>query len=366
MKILLIGEFSHVHWTLRCALRQLGHDVVTVSDGNRWRQYPCDVRLYRESTSFWHTVKYILQVLLQMPKWRGYDVVQIINPVLFLELKPQRLKKVYDYLRKYNKRIFMGAMGDDFQYVYDSYINRRLRYCDFYTPIRELDNERNKQTVSEWLYTYKKDFCKYVVNTCDGIISVLYEYHVAYENEYPQKTTYVPLPITLEERVLDIKKCSYPIRLFIGRDYRRDELKGTDILYKVAKKIETKYPDKCQVLVTESLPYNVYVERLRGCDVLLDQLYSYTPAMNALQAMNMGIVVVGGGEEENYEILGETELRPIINVQPDEDDVYRQLEWLVLHPERIAQLKRDSIEYIRRHHDSLKVAQRYLEAWSKS
>ena len=88
--------------------------------------------------------------------------------------------------------------------------------------------------------------------------------------------------------------------------------------------------------------------------------------MNALQAMNMGIVVVGGGEEENYEILGERELRPIINVQPDEDDVYRQLEWLVLHPERIAQLKRDSIEYVRRHHDSLKVAQRYLEAWSKS
>ena len=85
--------------------------------------------------------------------------------------------------------------------------------------------------------------------------------------------------------------------------------------------------------------------------------------MNALQAMSQGLIVVSGGEEENYEILGEKELRPIINVQPDEEDIYRQLEQLVLHPERIPRLKRDSMEYIRRHHDSIKVAQRYLEAW---
>ena len=146
-------------------------------------------------------------------------------------------------------------------------------------------------------------------------------------------------------------------------DHRRNELKGTDILYKVAKQLEAKYPDKCELVATESLPYAEYVKKLKTCDVLLDQIYSYTPAMNALQAMSMGLVVVTGGEEESYEILGETELRPIINVQPDEEDIYRQLEQLVLHPERIAQLKRDSIEYIRRHHDSLKVAERYLEAW---
>ena len=103
---------------------------------------------------------------------------------------------------------------------------------------------------------------------------------------------------------------------------------------------------------------------MRSSDVLLDQIYSYTPAMNALQAMSMGLVVVSGGEEENYEILGEKELRPIINVQPEEEDVYRQLEQLILHSERIPQLKRDSIEYVRRHHDSIKVARQYLKAWT--
>ena len=367
MKILLLGEFSNVHWTLGSTLRQLGHEVTIVSDGNSWRQYPSDVSLRRKSTSFVHTFIYVMEILWQLPKWRGYDVVQIINPVLFLELKPQRLKRIYDYLLRHNKRVYMGAMGDDYQYVYDSFVRRRLRYCDFYTPDRELDNERNKQTLYEWMYTYKKDMCLHVAETCDGIISVLYEYKVAYQEDYPNKTSYVSLPIELDEiagrDIADIP--SYPIRIFVGMDYRRDELKGTDILYKVAKKLEATYPDKCEVIATESLPYYEYVEKVKQCDVLLDQIYSYTPGMNALQAMSMGLVVVSGGEEEHYELVGERELRPIINVQPNEEDIYRQLEQLVLHPERLAKLKRDGVEYVRRHHDSINIAKRYLEVWSK-
>jgi glycosyltransferase involved in cell wall biosynthesis len=100
-------------------------------------------------------------------------------------------------------------------------------------------------------------------------------------------------------------------------------------------------------------------------DVLLDQLYSYTPAMNALLAMAKGLIVVSGGEPENYEILGETELRPIINVQPTEESVYHELEELVLHPERMEQLSRDSVHYIKKHHDHLKVAQQYIDFWTR-
>ena len=91
----------------------------------------------------------------------------------------------------------------------------------------------------------------------------------------------------------------------------------------------------------------------------MDQLYSYTPAMNALLAMSKGIVVIGGGEPENYDIVGETELRPIINVEPSYESVHHELEQLVLHPERLPELKRQSMEYVRRHHDYIKVARQY-------
>jgi hypothetical protein len=87
--------------------------------------------------------------------------------------------------------------------------------------------------------------------------------------------------------------------------------------------------------------------------------------MNPLLAMSKGIICIGGGEPENYEIINETELRPIINVEPTYDSVFHELEQLVLNPDRIPQLKRQSVEYVRKHHDYLKVAQQYLDFWTK-
>ena len=372
MKILLFGEYSNVHWTLAQALRKLGHEVTVVSNGDEWKAYPADISLIRKPGR-WGRLIYLLRVLLLLPKLRGYDVVQLINPVHFVDLKAERAVRIYDYLRRHNKKVFLGAFGYDYHYVYDSVVRRTLRYCDFYTPTREVHHEWNDANERDWLHTYKKEACIHIAETCDGIISGLYEYDVAYRPYFSDKTTFIPLPIDVAkgDGVKDGHSTPYTInttqenklRFFIGINRSRTMLKGTDIMLRALERLVADYPDRAAMVRAESVPFDEYKEMMCSSDVLLDQIYSYTPAMNALQAMSQGLVVVSGGEEENYGILGETELRPIINVQPDEEDVYRQLEWLVLHPERIAQLRRDSIEYVRRHHDSLKVAKRYLEAW---
>ena len=103
---------------------------------------------------------------------------------------------------------------------------------------------------------------------------------------------------------------------------------------------------------------------LHTSDVMLDQLYSYTPALNALLGMAKGMVIVGGGEPENYEILHEDQLRPIVNVEPNEESVYQALRHLALHPELIEKLSGESIEYINRHHLYIKVARQYVEFWT--
>lgn len=383
MKILLWGEFSNVHWTLAQALRKLGHEVTVVSNGDEWKAYPADISLIRKPGR-WGAVSYLLRVLCLLTKLRGYDVVQLINPVHFVDLKAERGVRIYDYLRRHNKKVFLGAFGYDYHYVYDSVVRRTLRYCDFYTPTREVHHEWNDANERDWLHTYKKEASIHVAETCDGIISGLYEYDVAYRPHFPDKTTFIPMPIDVDnderlpfngEKTKTKAKTNHStpynlntkqekkLRFFIGINRSRTMLKGTDIMLRALKRIVADYPDRAEMVKAESVPFAEYKEMMLSSDVLLDQIYSYTPAMNALQAMSQGLIVVSGGEEENYEILGETELRPIINVQPDEEDIYRQLEQLVLHPERIAQLKRDSIEYVRRHHDSLKVAKRYLEAW---
>ena len=120
-----------------------------------------------------------------------------------------------------------------------------------------------------------------------------------------------------------------------------------------------------ELRIAESVPFAQYQHRMNNSDAILDQLYAYTPAMNALLAMSKGIICIGGGEPENYDILGETELRPIINVEPTYESVYHELEQLVLHPERVPALKQQSIEYIKKHHDYVKVAMQYVDFWNR-
>ena len=132
-----------------------------------------------------------------------------------------------------------------------------------------------------------------------------------------------------------------------------------------AKALKEKYPDLLELRIAEGVPFDEYQRMMDGSDAILDQLYSYTPSMNSLLAMSKGIIVIGGGEPENYDILGENELRPIINVQPDYQSVYNELEQLILHPERISDLKKQSVEYVRRHHDYLKVAEQYIKFYQE-
>ena len=87
--------------------------------------------------------------------------------------------------------------------------------------------------------------------------------------------------------------------------------------------------------------------------------------MNALEAMARGPVVVGGAQPENYALLPESAPRPTPHVQPNEEDCVRQLSRLVENRHDLPALHRQTLAYIRRHHDHLRVAAQYMGAWKK-
>ena len=360
MRILLMGEYSNVHATLAEGLGILGHQVTVISNGDFWKDYPRDIDVSRHPGKI-GGICLLARLLTLLPKMRGYDVVQLINP-MFFELKAERLFWFYKFLRRYNRKIFLGGFGMDWYWVYTCVHNKPLRYSDFNigSELRQ-DSEALKHR-REWLGTTKERLSRYIADDCDGIISALYEYDVCYRLHFPEKTTYIPLPI---------KGSSLPseerdkIRLFIGINKERSAYKGTDIMLKAAQAVSEQYPDRLQLNIAESVPFSQYQAMMEGSDAILDQLYSYTPSMNSLLAMSKGIICIGGGEPECYDILQETELHPIINVEPTYESVYNAVQQLVLHPEMIPDLKRQSIEYIKKHHDFVKVAMQYLSFWSR-
>jgi len=366
MKILLVGEYSNVHWTLAEGLRALGHQVNVVSDGDCWKDYPRDINLKRKSLGIIDTLKYLWDIRQIMPQLRGYDVVQLINPV-FLDLKGERILPYYKQLRKQNKKVFLGAFGVDKYWVQEGLKPETFRYSDFYLFGERRDYPYLHDMERDWLNGSKGELNQYIADDCNGIIAGLYEYERCYRDYYKEKLTYIPFPIDLSKTTRVQGHPEYDgIRFFIGIQKERSAYKGTDIMLAALTRLKEEFPEKMEIVKAESVPFAQYQEMMNRSDVMLDQLYSYTPGMNGLLAMSKGMVLAGGAEEEFYQLQGEKTLRPIINVQPTEDDVVKQIrELLLLHPENLEQMQQDSIKFIERWHSHTLVAKQYINFWNE-
>ncbi len=358
MKILLIGEFSNLHSTLAKGLRILGHEVTVASDGGKWMENDSDINLSRSGYDLFNSIKYLGSVHNAFRKFKDYDVVQIKNPS-FLDLNIRRNLNFYRYLLKNNTKVFLGAFGSDYFWDKTCIENKTLRYSDLYVGNQPLDIYK-----CEWLGNEFKEANIEIAETSNGIVSCLYEYYKAYEPHYKNKLEYIPLPINTDllpykQKGMDQDK----IKFFIGIQRPKNKLKGTDIMFEELLKIQEAYPKEVLINKVTSLPWNQYVSIMADSDVILDQLYSYTPAMNGLIAMSQGLVLVGGGEPEMYEFLNEKNNHPIVNVFPSKEDVYNKLENLILNKKDLPEISNNSRIFIETHHHYIKVAQQYIDFW---
>lgn len=364
MRILLLGEASNLHWTLAEGLRQFGHEVTVISDGSGWMNNERDINLYRKSYGVMDSLAFYAHLFYNLKNLTDYDIVQIKNP-MFFDLKASRNLSLFKFLKRHNKKVFLGAFGTDYYWVKTCLDRKTFRYSDFFTGDTPNDIPQNRPAINEWVLGNKRDVNRQIAEECDGIIACLYEYYVSYKPEFADKLTYIPLPINLSRHPLRSHQDSVEkVNFFIGIQKLRNQLKGTDILYDVLKKVNTRYPSDSVITKAESVPNAIYNQMMDTSDVLIDQLYSYTPAMNGLAAMAKGLVLVSGGEPEMYDQLHENENYPIINVIPDREDIYNKLEWLILNRTSIPEMSTRSRAFVEKHHDHIKVARQYLDFWS--
>lgn len=367
MRILFVGDASNFHNTLSHALREMGHETVVASAGSKWMNTERDINLLRHPGTL-GAFRYVADVMRALPRFRGFDVVHIVNPI-FLQLKPGKVRMVFDYLKRNNRHIFLSALGTDYEYVQRCYDGHTFRYSDYFIGDQPspyiLSPESGKEKA--WLEPFMKRHSDHIIPGLDGIVACLYEYYVAYLPIAPDKLTYAGIPIdTATLKPHFIESAPDKVRFFIGIQRDRNYIKGTERLLAAAKRVCDRHPNLCELRVAESVPYKQYVAMMQSSHVLLDQLYSYTPATNALLAMAQGMVAVSGAEPEYYDLIGERENHPIINVLPYYDDaICRTIEEVVLHRDRLPELSHRSRDFVVKHNDSRVVAQRHIDFWEQ-
>ena len=359
-----------MHNCLANELRRQGHEAVVASDGSRWMDTGRDINLLRRP-GLAGAVCYVRDVVRALPQMRGFDVVQIATP-LFLRLRPAKVARVFDYLCRHNRRVVLSALGTDYVYYQACHDGHTFRYSDYMLGDRPSpyvgSSEYIMQRQDNWGKPFMRRHSDHILAGVAGAVACLYEYYTAYRPVLGDRVVYAGLPIDVDSlpcRPLE-EKPPRRVRFFIGIQRDRNVIKGTDKLLAALKRVQQRYPQQCEMEVVENLPYAEYTRRMQSSHVILDQLYSYTPGTNALLAMAQGLVAVSGGEPEYYDLIGERDNQPIVNVSPlVEGDIDAKLSWLIEHRDQLPAMGRASREFVLKHNAAPVVARRYLDFWEK-
>ncbi len=299
-------------------------------------------------------------------KFTGFDIVSIHSPG-FLSLRPGRTKAIYDYLLPRNMGVFHSVLGTTPSYVRECISpDSCLPYNEFRLYGRPSPYSLATPGIEdEWLAAPLTDLEQRVNSTILGGVTALYEYDLVLRKVLaPDRIAYGGIPIdTSSITPVEIPDRIDRVRIFLGRHNYRILEKGTDVLEAAARDVVSRHPDKAELVIVENRPYSEYISLLRSAHIVLDQLYSYTPATNALLAMAMGLNTVSGGAEAYYDFIGEREMRPVLHIEPDFENVRRVIEDAVMSPHLIKPRGLEGRRFVEKHNACEVVARRNVDFW---
>lgn len=375
MKILLVGEYSGVHVTLAEALRLRGHSVTTVSDGDSYKSFDRDItiafipprnKLLRKLSIVldWLGIKGCLQYWRNRKKigvLRGYDVVQLINPISLNGFSSIPNFLFLRFLKRNNSSIYLCALGDDYFWV-KAALRGDFRYS-------AMDNI-SCQTIKPYLYSLKYIYGflfpalnKYAVRVCDKVIPGLYDYYVAYSG-FANCSAVIPLPISAEHIARSPSFFSgYPIKIFHGWQAGKESRKGNDLFDEALRKIKNVYGEKVEYMVVKNVPYKEYVRLFADCHIFIDQCYSYDMGMNGLLGAAAGKVVLTGSEPETTASWEPTARSAVVNAEPDVDKIFLLISDFIENPSKIEGISRAALNMVNERHRAENVAACYLKVW---
>lgn len=352
MKIHLLGEYSGFHTTLRDGLRVLGHEAVVIGSGDGSKAIPVDWDIGASSGWGVGTMARIGKAVNFVATVPRADVLQVINPNVF-PLGWGVNARLLRMLRRKAPRMFLSACGEDAVYIQRGAPGLR------YSPVAEtveidLALPAHPLSTSSSL-RWNIEMSGFV----DGIIPVMHEFETGYAG-HPKLRPAIALPVNTASIVQQPNY--FRGRLVVMHGAGRPGGKGSRYILEAFQKLEKKHPGYFEFIHVSNLPIAKYLNIMSRVNVVVDQVYSYSCGMNALFALAMGKVVLGGAEKESLYIYG-GEQSPVLNILPDADDVVAKLESIMERVASLDEMGGSGRRFIERHHDYVRIAQAYLDEW---
>lgn len=377
MNILLIGEYSRLHNSLKEGLLQNGHQVRIAGFSDGFKDYPVDLKFEKKwDSGFLKKIKVLVHRMTgfnitsyltyrQFHKNRnafsGYDVVQLINENSFY-CGYDYEKKILKYIFKYNKKVFLLSCGTD--YVNVNYCFRNPGVKSIVQPyLAGKIKDRDFQSVLKFREKGFRKLNKYLYSNISGVIASDMDYHLPLVGN-PKYLGVIPNPVNTAKMNAVDSTISGKIVIFLGINQENYFRKGIDFFEKALAVIQQKYGDQVEIIITRNLPYNDYISAYNRAHIMLDQAYSMDQGYNALEAMAKGKVVFTGAEKIFEDFYGLSE-KVAVNALPDVDYLVSKLAALIENPQEIKAIGDRAAAFIKKHHNYTEIAKQYISRWQK-
>ena len=153
------------------------------------------------------------------------------------------------------------------------------------------------------------------------------------------------------------------VTFFHGLNESRVGFKGTNIIKQAMENVKARYPSDVNIAFGGNLSFDEYTNLLSATNVVIDQSNSYCLAMNALNSMAMGKVVMGGAEAVAYEYLASNIKIPAFNILPDVKDIERKMIAIVDRKTEIPEIGFASRRFVEEHFNYKQVAKQFVNSW---
>ena len=375
MKILLVGEYSRLHNSLKEGLVELGHQVTIIATGDHFKNYPVDIKLKRKyNQGLAKKLKVLIyklskiditsvsiknQFLKNQDQLKGFDIVHLINESP-IGITPKYEKEFISFLKKHNKKLFLLSCGADYISVKHSF-DKKPAYSILEPYFNNKASSKSFDPILKYLKPAYKELHDFVYNIIEGVVSSDLDYHIPLKG-HPKYLGLIANPINIELLKFTPLKVKEKVIIFHGINRANYYKKGSDYFEEALEIIQNKFPNKVEIKIAESLPYNKYIKTYNEAHIVLDQVLAYDQGYNALEAMSKGKVVFTGAEKEFYEYYNLNKT-VAINALPDAKKIADALEELILNPNKIIAIGKNAREFIEKEHHYIYSAQKYLDTW---
>ncbi len=377
MRILLVGEFSRLHNSLKEGLTALGHEVVIIANGDGFKNYPADLStkakwcetklgniprqiIFRLTRFDIARIEFGIRFYFHLNKLKDFDVVQFINEAP-IQTTPSLERFLLKKLIHQNKKTFLLCCGVDYL-VAQHLIEKKERYSIMNPYFENPKSKKEYQFLLDFLSKSHKKTHQLIFQNIHGVIASDIDYLLPMQG-HPKFLGLTPNPINTAAIDFSELKIDDKIILFLGINRGTYFTKGITFFEKALEIVKEKMGDRIEIIIAENLPYQTYINQYNRAHIILDQVYSFDQGYNALEAMAKGKVVFTGAEIEFEKYYNLTE-KVAINALPDVDSLEKDLAHLIENPAEISTIGKRARTFIEEHHNYKNCAEDYLSKWN--